>query len=84
MTHHQDRRWVRVAGLAANFLAQPALRARTIGLYYLIRSLAIAPAAFVGGLLWERRPSLPFFSALVAGVAGTLLFTFTVREEHAG
>ncbi|HEY3053838.1 MAG TPA: MFS transporter [Thermoanaerobaculia bacterium] len=64
--------------------AQPALRARTIGLYYLIRSLAIAPAAFVGGLLWERRPALPFFSALAAGLAGTLLFTLTVREEHAG
>ncbi len=64
--------------------AQAALRARTIGLYYLIRSVAIAPAAFIGGLLWERRPSLPFFSALIAGLAGTLLFTMTVREEHAG
>ncbi len=64
--------------------AQAALRGRTIGLYYLIRSVAIAPAAFAGGLLWERRPSLPFFSALVAGLAGTVLFTLTVREEHAG
>jgi MFS family permease len=65
-------------------LAQPALRARSIGLYYFFRSLAIAPAAFVGGLLWERRPTYPFFVAMVIGLAGTLLFTLAVREEHAG
>lgn len=64
--------------------AQAAIRARTIGLYYFIRSVAIAPAAFVGGLLWERRPSLPFFVALAIGLIGTGLFTMTVREEHAG
>lgn len=34
-------------------LATPVLRARTVGLYYLCRSVAIAPAAFVGGLLWH-------------------------------
>ena len=64
--------------------AQAAIRARTIGLYYFIRSLAVAPAAFVGGLLWERRPSLPFLAALVIGLMGTAIFTLTVREEHAG
>jgi MFS family permease len=64
--------------------AQPALRARTVGLYYLIRSVAIAPAAFVGGLLWEQRPSLPFLAAVLVGALGTVLFTLTVREEHAG
>lgn len=64
--------------------AQPAIRARTIGLYYFIRSLAIAPAAFVGGLLWERRPSLPFLAALIIGLIGTAIFAVTVREEHAG
>jgi MFS family permease len=64
--------------------AQPALRARTVGLYYLIRSVAIAPAAFVGGLLWEQRPSLPFIAAVLIGAAGTVVFTLTVREEHAG
>ncbi len=64
--------------------AQAAIRARTIGLYYFIRSIAIAPAAFVGGLLWERRPSLPFLAALAIGLMGTAIFTLTVREEHAG
>lgn len=64
--------------------AQPALRARSVGLYYLIRSVAIAPAAFVGGLLWERNPALTFFTAITIGIAGTILFSMTVAEEHAG
>jgi MFS family permease len=61
-------------------LAQPVLRARTVGLYYLIRSVAITPAAFVGGLLWERQPSLPFLFAMIVGLFGTLLFAITVDE----
>jgi MFS family permease len=44
-------------------LAEPALRARSVGLYYLIRSLAIAPTAFIGGLLWQVTPALPFWAA---------------------
>jgi MFS family permease len=64
--------------------AQPALRARSVGLYYLIRSVAIAPAAFIGGVLWERQPALPFFTALGIGIVGTIVFSFTVSEEHAG
>ncbi|HEY6138716.1 MAG TPA: MFS transporter [Thermoanaerobaculia bacterium] len=61
-------------------LAQPVLRARTVGLYYLIRSVAITPAAFIGGLLWERQPSLPFLFAMGVGLFGTLLFALTVDE----
>ena len=65
-------------------LAQPILRARTVGLYYLIRSVAIAPAAFIGGVLWEQRPPLPFLVACGIGLAGTALFAMTVSEENAG
>jgi MFS family permease len=61
----------------------PALRARSVGLYYLIRSVAIAPAALVGGLLWQVRPSLPFMVAGAIGLAGTGLFTLTVRARDA-
>jgi len=63
---------------------QPTLRARSIGLYYLIRSVAIAPAAFVGGLLWDVRPSVPFLVAGAFGLAGTILFTVTVPAHAAG
>ena len=64
--------------------AEPAIRARVVGLYYLIRSVAIAPAAFAGAILWERQPSAPFLTAFAIGLAGTFLFALTVREEHAG
>jgi MFS family permease len=61
----------------------PALRARSVGLYYLIRSVAIAPAALVGSLLWQVRPSLPFLVAGAVGLMGTALFTLTVRARDA-
>jgi MFS family permease len=60
------------------------VRARGVGLYYLIRSVAIAPAATVGGLLWKTSPGLPFVMAGAIGLLGTMLFTLTVEERHAG
>jgi MFS family permease len=64
-------------------MVHPALRARSIGLYYLIRSVAISPAAFAGGLLWNVRPALPFEIAGVIGLAGTVVFALTVDERYA-
>ena len=64
-------------------LVQPAVRARSIGLYYLVRSLAIAPAAFIGGLLWRVAPALPFWIASAIGLAGVIVFAATVDEQHA-
>jgi MFS family permease len=64
-------------------LAVPALRARVVGLYYLVRSLAIAPAAFVGGLLWRASPAVPFFVAAAAGAVGVVVFMLTVDEAYA-
>ena len=64
--------------------ASPQLRARTVGLYYLLRSLAITPAAAVGGLLWNLTPQMPFLIAGTFGVVGTFLFLATVREQPAG
>ena len=60
--------------------AAPTLRGRVVGLYYLCRSLAIAPAAFVGGLLWRESPALPFYVAAAIGMTGVIAFVFTVRE----
>ena len=63
-------------------LAVPHLRARSVGIYYLLRSLAITPAAFVGALLWRIAPTFPFFVAGAIGFMGTILFAATVSEEH--
>jgi len=65
-------------------LAQARLRARTVGLYYLVRSLSITPASAIGGLLWRLRPEVPFLTAGIIGLAGTMLFAATVEEQPAG
>ncbi len=64
--------------------ADPQTRARTVGLYYLVRSLSITPASAIGGLLWKIRPQIPFFAAGIIGIAGTLLFAATVEERKIG
>src|SRR5438874_3760407 len=39
--------------------AKENVRARSVGLYYLVRSLSITPAALIGGLLWKIKPEVP-------------------------
>ena len=63
-------------------LAQHNLRARTVGLYYLVRSLSITPASLIGGLLWRIRPQVPFVVAGIIGIVGTLIFAATVEENY--
>jgi MFS family permease len=64
-------------------LAEPHLRARSVGLYYLVRSLSITPAAFIGGVLWKLAPEIPFITAGVIGLIGTIVFAATVEEHYA-
>jgi MFS family permease len=64
--------------------AERQLRARTVGLYYLVRSLSITPASAIGGLLWRMRPEVPFVTAGIIGLVGTLLFAVSVEEQRAG
>ena len=63
--------------------AEPHLRARTVGLYYLVRSLTITPAAAIGGLLWTYAPQTPFLVAGMVGLIGTIVFAATVEERYA-
>jgi MFS family permease len=63
--------------------AEPHLRARSVGMYYLVRSLAITPAAAVGGLLWGVAPQAPFITAGAIGLVGTIVFAATVEERYA-
>lgn len=62
--------------------AEPRLRARSVGLFYLLRSLAITPAAAVGGLLWKISPQTPFVVAGVFGVVGSFVFMATIRDNN--
>jgi MFS family permease len=63
--------------------AAPQLRARTVGLYYLIRSLTVTPAAVIGGLLWKINPPTPFYAACLFGIVGVIVFALTVEERYA-
>ena len=63
--------------------ARDDLRARTVGLYYLVRSITITPSAAVGGLLWKLAPEVPFVVAGVIGLVGTIVFAATVEERYA-
>lgn len=64
-------------------LAQDNIRARSVGLYYLVRSLSITPAAAIGGLLWNIAPQVPFVTAGLIGLVGTVVFMATVEERYA-
>ncbi len=63
--------------------ARDDLRARSVGLYYLIRGLSITPAAAIGGLLWQIAPQTPFVIAGAIGIIGTIVFAATVEERYA-
>jgi MFS family permease len=63
-------------------LSLPDRRARAVGLYYLVRSLSITPAAFLGGLLWRYEPELPFLLAGAFGLGGAVVFGLTVDESR--
>jgi MFS family permease len=63
--------------------AEPEVRGRTVGLYYLVRGLSVTPAAAIGGLLWRVSPATPFFVAGGIGLVGTVVFVATVEERYA-
>ena len=61
--------------------AQPDLRARTYGAYYLIRDCVVTTGSLVGAGLWSIRPAANFIGAAVCGGLGTLWFwTFVYRQ----
>jgi MFS family permease len=64
-------------------LARADLRARSVGLYYLVRSLSITPAALLGALLWRLSPASPFMIASGFGLVGAVVFAVTVDEATA-
>lgn len=68
-------------------LSNQAIRGRAVGMYYLVRGMAVFPASLAGGWLWARSPQLPFYVAFGVGVVGFLTYAFwgpgEVEEEAA-
>jgi MFS family permease len=62
-------------------LADPAQRARAVGVYYTIRNLLIVPAGAIGGILWTYDPRAPLQVAGVVGMLGAAAFWVTSRKR---
>ena len=54
--------------------ANPELRARTYGAYYLIRDCVVTTGSFLGAWLWSISPQANFIGAAVCGAVGTAWF----------
>jgi MFS family permease len=61
-------------------LADPAQRARAVGVYYTIRNLLIVPAGAIGGILWTYDPQAPLQVAGAVGLLGVAAFWITSEE----
>ena len=55
-------------------LAEAPVRARTVGLYYLLRGFSVFPASLIGGWLWTIDPQMPFYAAFVIGLLGAFFY----------
>lgn len=64
-------------------LAPEGRKAAMFGLYYLIRDVLVAGAAFGGALLWGISPELNLKVAFAFGVAGTLWFAWKGADSVA-
>jgi MFS family permease len=59
----------------------PEVRARSVGLYWGIRSFAFFPAPFVSYLLWSRfGPEVTFLTGGALGLLGTVWFWLRVKK----
>lgn len=53
-----------------------------VGAYYLVRDLIVSPAAFLGAYLWQQGAALNFLTAAALGVAGTVFYIKTIRDQR--
>jgi MFS family permease len=63
--------------------AQPELRARTYGAYYLIRDCVVTTGSFLGAWLWSIGPRANFIGASVCGGLGTVWFWWFIFRRVA-
>jgi MFS family permease len=61
--------------------AQPELRARTYGAYYLIRDCVVTTGSFLGAWLWSIGPRANFVGAAVCGGLGTIWFWWFIFRQ---
>ncbi len=65
-------------------LAPEGRKAAVFGLYYMLRDMVVAVAAFGGAFLWMISPAANFLTAFAFGVAGSLGYAIWGRDITAG
>jgi hypothetical protein len=64
--------------------AEPQRRGQTVGAYYLVRDLIVSAGALLGAWLWHIGPRLNLLGAAAFGVAGTIFYFRSVRQNRGG
>jgi len=60
----------------------PARCGQMIGAYYLVRDLIVSFGAIVGAYLWKQNAELNFLVAAAVGIAGTIFYIKTIRDQR--
>jgi MFS family permease len=60
----------------------PARCGQMVGAYYLVRDLIVSTAAILGAYLWSINAIYNFFAAAALGLAGTIFYVKTIREQQ--
>jgi MFS family permease len=53
-----------------------------VGAYYLVRDMVVSVGAIVGAYLWALGAELNFLSATALGIAGTIFYIKTIRDQR--
>ena len=53
-----------------------------VGAYYLVRDLIVSVAALVGAYLWKQGAELNLLVATGLGIAGTIFYIKTIRDQR--
>src|SRR5713101_6358817 len=57
-------------------------RGQMVGAYYLVRDLIVSVAALLGAYLWKLGAEPNFLGAAAFGIAGTIFYLKTIRDER--
>jgi len=60
----------------------PARCGQMVGAYYLVRDLIVSTAAILGAYLWKQNAELNFLVAAGLGIAGTIFYIKTIRDQR--
>jgi MFS family permease len=60
----------------------PARCGQMVGTYYLVRDLIVSVAAIFGAYLWKQGAALNFLAAAAIGLAGTIFYIKTIRDQR--